>query len=519
MTDQLDHYIDVHAGKSRDELAVRREQVITRIAELEGYPRRSQAQVAELGDLFAEQLAVDDYLSRADVEIRRSQLDAVRQAAQDPRNRESGYDGGGEYVPAGRRTLRGTRGAGSGSVRRSDRMWVDLAGDAWASGSMVSRAFDALDSYPDDEVSRAGRERVAELFGAESEEQTQASRLAVALTDPAYRTAYETVMRHGAQFGPQYWSPRERDAAERVATLMRSGTLGTGSLGWALPLDLDPTVRLVNAGSANPWRELSTPRTTTSNFWRGLTSTGAAAAWLGEAAAATDGTPTLLNMDITPVKAAAWLFGSYESVGWQENGADGDTAFASNLSTFLTDAKDQLEVAAFTTGATGTGQPTGLMTAMATGSDLVLGTGAWTFTGVAALKEGVPPRFRLGAGAKTAWLANLTYVDKLLQVPAFTGSLTTLVDSSGPVPRMLGSSIYECSAMATGTAAGTRVLLYGDFSQNYIVDRWPGFTLFEPMLKGTGASAQLPTGQAGWFYVWRTGMGQTSTGAWRVGKN
>jgi predicted phage gp36 major capsid-like protein len=72
--------------------------------------------------------------------------------------------------------------------------------------------------------------------------------------------------------------------------------------------------------------------------------------------------------------------------------------------------------------------------------------------------------------------------------------------------------------MATATGAGTRVLLYGDFSQNYVVDRWPGFTLFEPMLKGTGASANLPTGQSGWFYVWRTGLGQSSTGAFRVGK-
>ena len=46
MTDLLEHYLDAHAGKPRSELAARREEIITRTAELEGYPRRSQAQAA-----------------------------------------------------------------------------------------------------------------------------------------------------------------------------------------------------------------------------------------------------------------------------------------------------------------------------------------------------------------------------------------------------------------------------------------------------------------------------------------
>ncbi len=504
-------------------LRQRRTETTDRLATLSGYAGRgshmTQSQRDELGRLAAEQAVIGGAIDGRELAARRDELAVIARAAQDPVNRERGDGGAGaEYAPDPRtRTLRRVRGNGT-AVQRSRRLWDDLNDGEFRYGSMVSRAYDALDSYDDGWVSRAGRERVAELFADGGEEQAAASRLAVALADPAYASAYRTVMGDPVH-GSQFWSREERDAAARVNQLMRSASLATGSVGWALPLDLDPAVRLVNGGSANPWRELSTLRTTTSNFKRILTSSGASAAWLGEAAVATDGTPVISNVDITPVKAAAWLFGSYEAVGWTQGGSDGDIDFASNLSTFLTDAKDQLEVAAFATGATGTGQPTGLLTAVGTASDLTLGTGAWTMTGVAAIKEAVAPRFRLGPGAKTAWLASLAYLDKTLQIPQFTGALTALVDSSGPIPRMLQAPMYECSAMATATGAGTRVLMYGDFSQNYVVDRWPGFTLFEPMLKGTGANANLPTGQSGWFYVWRTGMGQTTTGAFRVGKN
>jgi len=83
-----------------------------------------------------------------------------------------------------------------------------------------------------------------------------------------------------------------------------------------------------------------------------------------------------------------------------------------------------------------------------------------------------------------------------------------LVDQSGPLPRLLGSSVYESSSMTTATGAGSRVLIYGDFSQSYIVDRWPSHVLFEPLIVGTGANAQLPTGQSGWFFSPGPGWGR-----------
>jgi predicted phage gp36 major capsid-like protein len=88
-------------------------------------------------------------------------------------------------------------------------------------------------------------------------------------------------------------------------------------------------------------------------------------------------------------------------------------------------------------------------------------------------------------------------------------------DDSG-APRSFSTPWFECSALTTGTAAAQRAVLYGDWSQMYIVDRWPGFTLYDPWITGTGAAANQPTGQAGWLYAWRTGVTYTTTGAFKV---
>jgi HK97 family phage major capsid protein len=487
--------------------------------ELDAIADPTEYDVAELGDLIREYDRIEEAQSPVAVATRSEQIAAVAAAAADPGNRE-GPDG-----PEDRPRAMPTpfRPSGGGGIWRTRSAWQGLDEGTWRHQSMRSRAFDALDSFDDDMVSRDGRAAIADLLGEECAERDTAAQWAVALSDPAYYSAFRSVFRNPT-FGSQFWNPEERNAMMRVNGLsMRSGTLGTGSLGWALPLVLDPDVKLINNGSANPWRQLSTIKLTTSNTWNGVTSVGSTAAWLGEAAVASDYTPTLGQIQITPFKMASWLFGSFESVGWTMDGTDGDTAFASQVNTFLADAKDRLEESTYSTGATGVANtPAGLLSVIGTAADTALGTGAWSAYGtgsLAAIKEAVPPRWRLGPGSNVAWIGSLNYIDKMQSVPAFSGALSPLVDTSGPIPRALGAPIYESSSMATGTAAGTRVLIYGDFSQNYIVDRWPSHVLFDPMITGTGGNANLPTGQSGWFFFARSGMGQTTTGAWRVGKN
>jgi HK97 family phage major capsid protein len=513
----LEGYTESWRSASPDERLARSAVVSDRVTVLSGYAHRSQPQDDELSRLAAESVALDGLVA---ADTRAVQMDRIRAAAEDPANREGPQTG----LPATPRSMpsRFRPAAAGDGIWRSRSAWQGLDESSFRAGNVVGRAYDALDSFRDESLA-PGCGRIAELLGEESDERTEASQWAVALSDPAYYSAFRSVFRNPT-FGSQYWNAEERNAMARVNRLsMRSGTLGTGSMGWALPLVLDPDIKLINAGQANPWRELSTIKLTTSSTWNGVTSSGATAAWLGEGAVSSDNTPTLGQLQITPYKMASWLFGSYESVGWDSNGGDGDVAFASQVNMLLADAKDRLEEATFSTGASGVANtPAGLLSAIGTATDTALGTGAWVGYGagsLAAVKEAVPPRFRLGPGSKTAWIGSINYIDKMQAVPSFSGSLMPLVDQSGPQPRLLGSPIYESSSMATATAAGTRAVCYGDFSQNYIVDRWPSHVLFEPMVVGTGAGAQFPSGQSGWFFFARSGMGQTTTGAWRVGKN
>jgi HK97 family phage major capsid protein len=72
--------------------------------------------------------------------------------------------------------------------------------------------------------------------------------------------------------------------------------------------------------------------------------------------------------------------------------------------------------------------------------------------------------------------------------------------------QLLGKPIYESSSLSTGTATGSLVLLFGDFNNYIIVDRIGMSILYEPMLTAA-ATANLPTGEAGWFAFWRVGAG------------
>ena len=396
--DDVQSYTDSWRSASSDERLVRSRTVTDRVRELTGYAHRSQPQEAELVRLAAEAVALDELVA-GDARER------VRIAAQDPANREEPNNG----QPA-RSTLpsRFRPAVGGDGIWRSRSAWQGLDETSWRSGNLVGRACDALDSFHEGAVSAAGCGQIAELLAEDSDQRDEASRWAVALSDPNYYTAFRSVFRNPT-FGSQFWNPQERDAMARVNRLhMRSGTLGTASMGFALPLVPDPDIKLINAGQSNPWRELSTIKLTTSNTYNSVTSSGATAAWLGEGVVSSDNTPVLGQLQIPVYKMASWLFGSYESVGWESNGNDGDVAFASQISGLLADAKDRLEEATFSTGATGTTFPTGLLTAVSTASDITLGLGAWVGYGagsIAAVKEAVAPRFRLGAGSKTAWVA------------------------------------------------------------------------------------------------------------------
>lgn len=285
--------------------------------------------------------------------------------------------------------------------------------------------------------------------------------------------------------------------AQRAALSL---TLANG--GYMLPFVLDPTIVLTNNGSSNPWRRISAVKQTTSNTWNGVTSAGVSAGWLAEGNEAGDNTPTVGNIQITPQKAAAWLFGSYEVLA--------DTDFAQQLPTLLGDARDRLEEAAFATG-TGTSQPKGVITG-ATTTVSTATTGAYVVGDVYSTQQALPPRFR--NSSSTAWVMNVSIINKSRQFDTAGGASFWTNLGKGQPETLLGSPIYESSTMAGALTTGSKIAVFGDFSNYYIVDRVGVSLMYEPMVKGTANSR--PTGQAGWFMFWRVGADVATPAAFRV---
>jgi HK97 family phage major capsid protein len=249
---------------------------------------------------------------------------------------------------------------------------------------------------------------------------------------------------------------------------------------------------------------VATIKTTTTNDWNGVTSAGVSAAWTAEGIEASDNTPTVGQLKLTPRKATAYVFGSFEVLG--------DSDFAQQLPELLADAKDRHEETAYAVG-TGTTQPNGLIpqsTAYApTGS---VGTGI-TSQIVQDLGAQLPARWR-GPTANNVWIANLTTINKCRNLPKFTGSTESLVDDSGDVPRMQGKPFLESTSVASTYTNGIKVLAYLDARQFYIADRIGMSVIYDAIV--LGATNRIPTGQAAWYAFWRTDSAMAVATASRV---
>jgi HK97 family phage major capsid protein len=516
MSDLLEHYLDAHTGKPRSELTDRREQIITRTAELEGYPRRSQAQAAELDGLVAEQIAVDDLIKRADVEIRRSKIAEITRMAADPSNLEGPESGSRPGAPALVKGPGDRRETGAEVIQRMrSNPWRHEDGPvnrADTADGLIARASIALEGL-EGTLTREGCQKVADAFAESSswggitvkrskDEQAQAADLFLALSDPFYAQAFRSVLRYPGEFygaggtGFETLSDEERRAWRRVRTndLCRAAfSEASGAAGaFAIPLDLHPDIILTNAGSANPFRKLARNVISTTNVAEFVTSAGSTANWLPEGQAVADTTPTLGQLAITHYKESVWIFGSFEVLQ--------DTALGAQVPALIADAKDRLEVVAFALG-TGSAQPFGL---------LVHGTSDATATVltaplVYALHQALPPRFRASDTARPVWLCNVAILNALRQIPSFAGSVTSMVNDNqaDSIPEVLSVDVMECSAMASAQTTGLKTLAIADMSQFIITSRQPELLLYEPLFKDQATGR--PAGQAGWFSWSRTG--------------
>ena len=330
--------------------------------------------------------------------------------------------------------------------------------------------------------------------------------------------ATKLVTRAGTQFGtsvaeqilitgsPEYLRSFENYLNDPQGFSSRAAlSLTPANGGYLVPFTLDPTIILTNVGSANPYRQIATMKTTTTNNWNGVTSAGVSAEWTAEGTEAADATPTVGQLTITPQKADAYLFGSFEVLS--------DSDFGQQLPDLLADAKDRIEETGFATG-TGTGQPFGVVTA-GTSFNFATGSAAAgpSTTDVFNLMAQLPARFR-GPRSRNAWLANLATINLLRTRALFSGAVVPLLTDGPGGPMLLGKPVYESTSINGVNANGNKVLVWLDASQYYIVDRIGMSVVYDPVVLGTN---RRPTGQGAWYAFWRVGANVSTATAVRVG--
>lgn len=323
------------------------------------------------------------------------------------------------------------------------------------------------------------------------------SRYVVVASAPAYARAVGKLLRDPVN-GHREFTGEELAAYQAAVQFQRASmdTTSGSSGGFMLPTHLDPSIILTNAGVIDPMRVLARRALISTLTWNGVTSAGVTASWDAQNAQVSDDTPTLGDVSVPTHKGAAFVAASIETAQ--------DTSIAGELGKLFIDAKMRLEGTAFTTGS-GTGEPTGIITTLGGSSQEVAPAVAETFgrADTFAVQEALPARWRPNA----RYMANLSIINDMRDMPKLpSGTEVSLVDETGPRPRVNGWEVWENSGMDgsinPAATASNYVLLAGDFQQYLVVDRIGTTVEYIPHLFGANGR---PTGTRGWYMHWRTG--------------
>jgi HK97 family phage major capsid protein len=317
------------------------------------------------------------------------------------------------------------------------------------------------------------------------------ARYLAAVADPAYHSAFGKLITD-PRHGHLRHTPEEVEAMRAVAAVQveRGMVEGTGSAGgFAIPFTLDPSILNSSNGALNPVRQIARQITIATREWRGVSSDGVSASYDAEASEVSDDTPTLAQPSITTAMGRAFVPFSIElGQDW--------ASLQSELAGLISDGRDQLDAVKFLTGS-GTDEPAGVLTGLTTSQRVqTAGTASFALGDNYLLKESLGARFV----ARASFCANPTTLDTIYR---FVGGGSTeppvLPQRDG---QWLGVPTYEWSAMASGSSTGTKLAVYGDFSQFVIADR-VGMTV--EIVQHLFGSNRRPTGERGVFAYWRTG--------------
>ncbi|WP_027930704.1 phage major capsid protein [Amycolatopsis thermoflava] len=356
-----------------------------------------------------------------------------------------------------------------------------------------ARALSAIEKMggANDRVREAGTNIIEQFDDGDA----KIARLVLATSSPEYLRAWSKC----AAGKSHMISADEQKALERAMSLTDSAG------GYLVPFQLDPTVIVTANGSRNQIRQVARQVVATGDVWNGVSSGAVSWSWDAEATEVSDDSTTFAQPTVPIYKAAGFVPISIEALEDEAN-------VTSEVANLLAFGRDVLEAAAFATG-TGSGQPTGIVTALTgTGSE-VAATTADTFAAadIYKLDNALPARYR----ANASWLANRAIYNLVRQFDTQGGAQMWERIGADVPPQLLGRPALESEDMdGTVTAASTNYLaVYGDFSNYVIADRVGMSVEFIPHLVGAN---RRPTGQRGWYAYYRVGADSVNDGAFRM---
>lgn len=363
-------------------------------------------------------------------------------------------------------------------------------------GEIRERALDAIERMPhaNDRVREVSTRFVENEDGAGS----RIAQQVLASSSPLYMRAFTKLVRTRGNLAAL--------TSEEQSAYARAMSLTDAAGGYLIPFQLDPTVILTADGSANDVRRISRVVTATGDVWNGISSAGVSGSWDGEAVEVSDDAPTLAQPTIPVHKGAVFVPISIEAQADEPN-------VAGEVARMVAFEKDRMESVAFVTG-TGTGQPTGIVTAL-TGSPQVVASGAadtFAVGDVYALDSALPARYAAGA----SWLAHRAIYNLTRRFDTQGGASLWTTLGNGLPQELLGRPVATAEAMdSTVTAAASNpILIFGDFSNYVIADRIGTTIEYIPHL--FGAAGRRPTGQRGWYAWFRVGADSVNDAAFRM---
>lgn len=403
-----------------------------------------------------------------------------------------------------------------GAVRQDRKVWDldaverDLYREApeKAGPSLRDRAFEAVEKAHVNDKTKAHISRMLGAFDVEDdqEEGRGARKLAahiVTVSSPEYQRAWTKAFKTGQRFGTP--------DVNALQTLQRAMSLTDASGGFAVPLPVDPTLILDDDGTVSPFREISTVRTIVTDALKTVSSGAVTASYDAEAAEVSDDATTFADIDITMRMARAFIPHSIE-IGMDYPGFTEDIRF------LLADSKMQLEDRVFVSGASGSNEPIGIVTALTGTSSEISENTTETFAigDVYDLDEELPARFSRNA----TWVAEKSTYQAIREAGGANLDDFWVNLGGGRPAEMLGHPTREASEMDPAKdidASSTdthRPLILGDFRWFWIVDR-AGFAVeLVPHLFATANN--LPSGQRGVFAWWRNGSDSVLDRAFRM---